>query len=145
MTDLEQSLINEFGKLAKQYAEDQKRLSGQVERLEKQVRQLDESGSEGEKGYTDWLETMTYIKEEHQKMAGAHHEIDRRLRSTTKLVQSVSRRLHLSGERFDRAHSLIHREAEQKRQATEWRRVDGRIESLIPRPSAQSRGWDFSR
>ena len=69
MTELEQSLINEFGKLAKQYAEDQKRLSEQVERLEKQVRQLDESGSEGEKGYTDWLETMTYIKEEHQKMA----------------------------------------------------------------------------
>ena len=69
MTDLEQRLINELGKFAKQYDEDQKRLSGQVERLEKQVRQLDESGSEGEKGYTDWLETMTYIKEEHQKMA----------------------------------------------------------------------------
>ena len=69
MTDLEQKLLNELSKVAKQYAEDQKRLSGQVERLEKQVRQLDESGSEGEKGYTDWLETMTYIKEEHQKMA----------------------------------------------------------------------------
>ena len=60
MTDLEQSLINEFGKLAKQYAEDQKRLSGQVERLEKQVRQLDESGTpRARKRYTDWLETMT--------------------------------------------------------------------------------------
>ena len=145
MTDLEQSLINEFGKLAKQYAEDQKRLSGQVERLEKQVRQLDESGSEGEKGYTDWLETMTYIKRGTPEDGGAHHEIDRRLRSTTKLVQSVSRRLHLSGERFDRAHSLIHREAEQKRQATEWRRVDGRIESLIQGRARSRGGWDFSR
>ena len=69
MTELEQSLTNEFGKLAKQYAEDQKRLSGQVERLEKQVRQLDESHAEAEKRYTDWVEIMTYIKEEHQKMA----------------------------------------------------------------------------
>ena len=76
---------------------------------------------------------------------GAHHEIDRRLRSTTKLVQSVSRRLHLSGERFDRAHSLIHREAEQKRQSTEWRRVDGRIESLIQGRARSRGGWDFSR
>ena len=74
-----------------------------------------------------------------------HHEIDRRLRRTTKLVQSVSRRLHLSRERFDRAHSLIHREAEQKRQATEWRRVDGRIESLIQGRARSRGGWDFSR
>ena len=127
MTDLEQSLTNEFGKLAKQYAEDQKRLSGQVERLEKQVRQLDESHAEAEKRYTQCLEIMTLLK------------------GTTKLVQSVSRRLHLSGERFDRAHSLIHREAEQKRQATEWRRVDGRIESLIQGRARSRGGWDFSR
>ena len=76
---------------------------------------------------------------------GPHHEIDRRLRRTTKLVQSVSRRLHLSGERFDRAHALIHREAEQKRQAAEWRRVDGRIESLIQGRARSRGGWDFSR
>ena len=69
MTDLEQRLINELGKLAKQYAEDQERLSGQVERLEKQVRQLDKTNVEGDKGSADWLETMTYMKEEHQKMA----------------------------------------------------------------------------
>ena len=30
MTELEQRLTNEFGKLAEQYAEDQKRLAGQV-------------------------------------------------------------------------------------------------------------------
>ena len=65
MTDLEQSLTNEFGKLAKQYAEDQKRLSGQVERLEKQVRQLDESHGEAEKRYNHCLEAMTLLKEDH--------------------------------------------------------------------------------
>ena len=37
MTELEQRLTNEFGKLAEQYAEDQKRLAGQVECLEDQV------------------------------------------------------------------------------------------------------------
>ena len=68
MTELEQSLTNEFGKLAKQYAEDQKRLSGQVERLGKQVRQLDESHAEAEKRYTQCLEIMTLLKEDHLKM-----------------------------------------------------------------------------
>ena len=33
MTELEQRLTNEFGKLAEQYAEDQRRLAGQVEGL----------------------------------------------------------------------------------------------------------------
>ena len=68
MTDLEQSLTNEFGKLAKQYAEDQKRLSGQVERLEKQVRQLDESHEEAGKRYTQWVDIMTQIEEDQLKM-----------------------------------------------------------------------------
>ena len=40
MTELEQRLTNEFGKLAEQYADDQRRLAGAVERLEEQVRQL---------------------------------------------------------------------------------------------------------
>ena len=74
-----------------------------------------------------------------------HQEIDRRLRRTTKLVQIVSRRLHSSTEGFDRARSLIHREAEQKRQSTDWRRVDGRIESLIQGRARSRGGWDFSR
>ena len=30
---------------------------------------MDESHAEAEKRYTDWVEIMTYIKEEHQKMA----------------------------------------------------------------------------
>ena len=40
MTELEQRLTNEFGKLAEQYERDQRRLAGAVERLEEQVRQL---------------------------------------------------------------------------------------------------------
>ena len=51
--------------------------------------------------------------------------IDRRLRRSAQLVQR-------SGEGFNRAHSLIHGEAEQKRKAGDrWDRVEGRIESLI--------------
>ena len=38
MTELEQRLTTEFGKLAEQYEQEQKRLAGQVERLEEQVR-----------------------------------------------------------------------------------------------------------
>ena len=47
MSELEQRLTNELGKLAEQYGQDQKRLAGQcaslagqVTRLEEQVRQL---------------------------------------------------------------------------------------------------------
>ena len=39
MTELEQRLTNEYGKLAEQYAEDQKRLSEQVRRLAEQYEQ----------------------------------------------------------------------------------------------------------
>ena len=73
MTDLEQKLLNELGKLAKQYTEDQERLSGQVERLEKQVQRLDESNEEAGKRYTQWVDIMTQIEEEHLKM-GNHIE-----------------------------------------------------------------------
>ena len=40
MTESEQRLTNELSRLAEQYAEDQRRLQGQVKRLEKQVREL---------------------------------------------------------------------------------------------------------
>ena len=75
MTDLEQKLINELGKLAKQYAEDQKRLSGQVERLEKQVRQLDTSHEEAEKSheeaekrYNHWVEALLLLHKDYRAM-----------------------------------------------------------------------------
>ena len=49
------------------------------------------------------------------------------------------------GRDLNRAHSLIHAEAEQKRKAGHLRnRVEGRIESLI-QGRARSRGHDFSR
>ena len=65
-------------------------------------------------------------------------EIDRRLRHS-------DQRLQRSREGFNRAHSLIHAEAEQKRKAGErWDRVEGRIESLI-QGRVRSRGQDFSR
>ena len=52
-------------------------------------------------------------------------EIDRRLRHS-------DQRLQRSREGFNRAHSLIHAEAEQKRTAGDrWDRFEGRIESLI--------------
>ena len=73
MTDLEQKLLNELSKVAKQYAEDQEQLSGQVERLEKQVQRLDESNEEAGKRYTKWVDIMTQIEDEHLKM-GTHIE-----------------------------------------------------------------------
>ena len=54
MTELEQRLTNEFGKLAEQYAEDQRRLAGQVERLEEQVRQLAGQYAEAQKQSAEW-------------------------------------------------------------------------------------------
>ena len=75
----------------------------------------------------------------------AHRAIDHRLRNTTKLVQVVSRRLHRVAEGYNRACSLIHREAEQKRQSTDWRREDGRIENLVKGRARSRGGWDLGR
>ena len=58
MTELEQRLTNEFGKLAEQYAEDQRRLVGQVERLEEQVQQLADQHASELKEYVGWSEHM---------------------------------------------------------------------------------------
>ena len=71
MTELEQRLTNEFGKLAEQYAEDQRRLAGQVERLEEQVRQLAGQYAEAQKQSAEWANRTTALAEDHQKM-GAH-------------------------------------------------------------------------
>ena len=63
-------------------------------------------------------------------------EVDRRLRGSEQHIQR-------SGEGFERAHSLIHAEAEQKRKAGDrWDRVEGRIESLI-QGRMRSRGHDI--
>ena len=68
----------------------------------------------------------------------SHHEIDRRLRGSEQLLQHAR-------EGYERTFSLIHAEAEQKREAGDrWDRVEGRIESLI-QGRMRSRGHDFSR
>ena len=145
MTDLEQNLINEFGKLAKQYAEDQERLSGQVERLEKQVRQLHESQGEAEKGYTQWVDVMDQIQEDQLKMGNhitrltdAYDEHQNSYRALADAFIALQKDL-------TELARWIHREAEQKRQSTDWRRVDGRIENLIQGRARSRGGWDFSR
>ena len=78
MSELEQRLTNELGKLAEQYAQDQKRLAGQcaslagqVTRLEEQVRQLAEQYAQAQKEYAEWANRTTALAEDHQKM-GAH-------------------------------------------------------------------------
>ena len=70
MTELEQRLTTELGKLAEQYAEDQRRLAGQVERLEEQVRQLADQHASDLKGYIGWSENMA----EQQGILNAHVE-----------------------------------------------------------------------
>ena len=69
MTELEQRLTNEFGKLAEQYAQEQKRLAGQVERLEEQVRQLVVQQDADLKGYIKWSKTLG---EQVQQLADLH-------------------------------------------------------------------------
>ena len=88
---------------------------------------------------------MTQIEDEHLADGQPHRAIDHRLRNTTKLVQVVSRRLHRVAEGYNRACSLIHREAEQKRQSTDWRREDGRIENLVKGRARSRGGWDLGR
>ena len=92
MSELEQRLTNELGKLAEQYGQDQKRLAGQcaslagqcaslagqcaslagqVTRLEEQVRQLAGQYEQAQKEYAEWANRTTALAEDHQKM-GAH-------------------------------------------------------------------------
>ena len=58
MTELEQRLTNEFGKLAEQYAEDQRRLAGQVEGLEEQVRKLAEQYARDQKRLAEQVQQL---------------------------------------------------------------------------------------
>ena len=73
------------------------------------------------------------------------HAIDRRLRGAEQLIQRLDRIIQRSCGGFERARSLIHAEAEQKRKAGDrWGRVEGRIESLI-QGRVRSRSHDFDR
>ena len=70
MTELEQRLTNEFGKLAEQYEQEQKRLAGQVERLEEQVRQLADQQRSDLQEYVKWSKTL--LGEQVQQLADQH-------------------------------------------------------------------------
>ncbi len=75
----------------------------------------------------------------------ACNDIDRRIRGSFEECKRNDQRLQRCCEGYERTHSLIHGEAEQKRQAgNRLDRVEGRIESLI-QGRVRSRGWDFSR
>ena len=58
MTELEQRLTTEFGKLAEQYEQEQKRLAGQVERLEEQVRKLAEQYARDQKRLAEQVQQL---------------------------------------------------------------------------------------
>ena len=142
MTELEQRLTNEFGKLAEQYERDQRRLAGAVERLEEQVRQL---AGQYAREQTQLAGAGRSFDGKHAAVGLACHDIDQRIRGTFEECERNDQRLQRCGEGYERTHSLIHGEADQKRKAGNRRdRVEGRIESLI-QGRVRSRGWDFSR
>ena len=93
MTEFEERLTHEYSKLAKQYAQEQKELSAQVESLGKQVRQwaeqyareqtrlgdqvaslgahvrrLADQSAQERKAHTEWASTLV----EQQQQMGAH-------------------------------------------------------------------------
>ena len=68
MSELEQRLTNELGKLAEQYGQDQKRLAGQcaslagqVTRLEEQVRQLAGQYAREQQEHIQWASFITEL------------------------------------------------------------------------------------
>ena len=55
MTEFEERLTHEYSKLAEQYAQEQTRLSAQVESLGKQVRQLAGQYAQEQKKHAEWI------------------------------------------------------------------------------------------
>ena len=145
MTELEQRLTNELSKLAGQYAEDQKRLAGQVEHLEEQVRGLAENYGQAVSSFKALENATQLLRKGPPKDGRTHHEIDQRLRRTDQRVRGFRRSVQLARGGFERTFSLIHAEAEQKRKTGDrWDRVEGRIESLC-QGRVRSRSHDFDR
>ena len=82
---------------------------------------------------------------EHAAVGRTCDDIDQRIRGSFEECKRNDQRLQRCCEGYERTHSLIHGEAEQKRKVGDrWDRVEGRVESLI-QGRARSRGWDFSR
>ena len=141
MTELEQRLTNEFGKLAEQYERDQKRSRGR--------RALGRAGAATGRAIRAGADAVgragRSFDGKHAAVGLACNDIDQRIRGTFEECERNDQRLQRCGEGYERTHSLIHGEADQKRKAGNRRdRVEGRIESLI-QGRVRSRGWDFSR
>ena len=129
MTELEQRLTNEFGKLAEQYERDQRRLAGAVERLE-------DAGAATGRAIRAGADAVgragRSFDGKHAAVGLACNDIDQRIRGTFEECKRNDQRLQRCCEGYERTHSLIHGEADQKRKAGNRRdRVEGRIKSLI--------------
>ena len=68
MTEFEERLTHEFSTLAAQYAQEQKRLSGQVARLEEQVRDLAAHYEQARQLYATWATLADALAKDRQKM-----------------------------------------------------------------------------
>ena len=72
------------------------------------------------------------LDRKHAAVGRACNDIDQRIRGSFEECKQDDQRLQRCCEGYERTHSLIHGEAEQKRKAGDrWDRVEGRIESLI--------------
>ena len=71
MTELEQRLTNEFGKLAEQYAQEQKRLGRAGRALGRSGATIGRAIRRAGKQYAEWVNIMIRLEEDHLKM-GAH-------------------------------------------------------------------------
>ena len=86
MSELEQRLTNELGKLAEQYGQDQKRLAGQVERLQEQVRQLAGQCASLEELVQQLTEQYAREQQEHIQWASFITELVKKLDASYKTL-----------------------------------------------------------
>ena len=122
MSELEQRLTNELGKLAEQYGQDQKRLAGQVDAFAR-------AGATVGRAVRELGRTCATVDRAIRTGATRAHPVGEFYHRAR---QEIGRQLQDTDGRFKRTHSMIHAEAERKRNAGDrWDRVEGRIESLI--------------
>ena len=149
MTELEQRLTNELSKLAEQYEQDQKRLAGQVEHLEEQVRELVAQQDADLEGYIGWSKTLgeqvTHLGEQVQKLADQPrvraegvYRVDRAhgraAGNLERTCREIDQGIQRTSAAFGRGLKLMRRELDRslpERGRSRWR--------------GRSRGWDFSR
>ena len=126
MTELEQQLTDELGKPAGQYAQEQKRLAGQVKSFVEGLQQLADH-------YEQVGERARQLREATRRATAADGQT----------CDEVDQPIRRSFGRFERALSVIHAEAQQERKGGDRRdRVEGRIESLIQGRMLAASIWD---